>query len=69
MQGGAALLDTRRKADFVARHIPGAVHLEANAQLSNRIGMVLTPEEPIVLMLDDPGDYRRVFFMLARGRV
>ncbi|MBZ0287223.1 MAG: MBL fold metallo-hydrolase, partial [Anaerolineae bacterium] len=35
---GAALLDTRPKADFKARHIPGAVHLEADDQLSNRVG-------------------------------
>lgn len=63
---GAALLDTRSKADFKAKHIPGAVHLEADTQLSNRIGFVLPPDMPIILMLSDAGDYRRVVYSLAR---
>ncbi len=63
---GAALLDTRSKADFKAKHIPGAVHLEANDQLSNRIGFVLPPDVPVILMLTDADDYRRVFYNLAR---
>jgi len=63
---GAALLDTRSKANYVARHIPGGVHLEANHHLSNRVGMVLTAEQPIVLLLDDAAEYRNIFFMLAR---
>ncbi len=63
---GAALLDTRSKAAFKAKHIPGAVHLEADEQLSNRIGFVLSPDMPIILMLADEGDYRRVVYSLAR---
>lgn len=63
---GAALLDTRSKADFKARHIPGAVHLEADAQLSNRVGFVLPPDVPIILMLADPKDYQQVVYSLAR---
>jgi rhodanese-related sulfurtransferase len=63
---GAALLDTRSKADFKAKHIPGAVLLEADTQLSNRIGFVLPPDLPIILMLADPEDYRRVVYRLAR---
>lgn len=63
---GAALLDTRSKADFKTKHIPGAVHLEADTQLSNRIGFVLPPDIPIILMLSDEGDYRRIVYSLAR---
>lgn len=63
---GAALLDTRSKAAYKAKHIPGAVHLEANDQLSNRIGFVLPPDAPIILMLADVSDYRRVVYSLAR---
>ncbi len=63
---GAALLDTRSKANYRAKHIPGAVHLEADDQLSNRIGFVLPPDVPIVLMIDDPTSYRRVVYSLAR---
>ncbi len=63
---GAALLDTRPKADFKAAHIPGAVHLEADDQLSNRIGFVLPPDVPVILMVSDEAAYRRVVYALAR---
>ncbi|MCC6801991.1 MAG: MBL fold metallo-hydrolase [Anaerolineae bacterium] len=63
---GAALLDTRSKAEFKAKHIPGAVHVEADDQLSNRVGFVLPPDVPIVLMLTGAQDYRRVVYSLAR---
>lgn len=63
---GAALLDTRSKAAFKARHIPGAVHLEADDQLSNRVGFVLAPDSPLVLMITDPSDYQQVVYGLAR---
>lgn len=65
-RSGSALLDTRPRAQYAARHIPGAVHLEATTQLSNRVGMLLSPDEPVVLLLDDAADYHDVFFMLAR---
>lgn len=63
---GAALLDLRPKADYKHRHIPGAVHLEADHQLSNRVGFVLPPDTPLVLLLADPADYTRVVYSLAR---
>lgn len=66
LQRGAALLDTRAKQNYVARHIPGAVHLELNDQLSNRVGVLLPPDAQLVLQLDNPDDYTRVAYMLAR---
>lgn len=63
---GVGLLDTRTKAEYVERHIPGAVHLPADDQLSNRIGFVLPPDAPLILLLSDPADYRRVVLSLAR---
>lgn len=65
-QRGAALLDLRSKADYLQAHVPGSVHLEADNQLSNRVGFVLPPDVPLVLLLSDPADYRRVVFSLAR---
>lgn len=65
-QSGAGLLDLRPKTDFRAAHIPGAVHLELDDQLSNRIGFVIPPDVPVVLQLADPLDYRRAVFALAR---
>ena len=68
-QSGAALLDLRDKAAFKAEHVPGAVHLELDDQLSNRIGFVLPPEAPVILLLpegNEAADYRRVVYALAR---
>jgi hydroxyacylglutathione hydrolase len=63
---GAAMLDTRSKQAFVEKHVPGAVHLEADDQLSNKIGFILPPELPIVLLVENEEIYQRVFYSLAR---
>ena len=65
-QNGAGLLDTRSKQDFVRAHIPGAVHIEADSQLSSRVGFVLPPDVPVILMLDDASLYEQVVCALAR---
>ena len=65
-QRGAGLLDTRSKDAYVQAHIPGAVHLEADDQLSNRIGFVFPPDVPIILLLSNPSEYERVVYSLAR---
>jgi glyoxylase-like metal-dependent hydrolase (beta-lactamase superfamily II)/rhodanese-related sulfurtransferase len=65
-QRGAGLLDTRAKEAFVQAHVPGSVHLEADDQLSNRIGFVFPPDVPIILLLSDPPDYQKVVYSLAR---
>lgn len=65
-QRGAGLLDTRSKAEYVQAHVPGSVHLEADDQLSNRIGFVFPPDVPMILLLENPADYKRVIYSLAR---
>jgi len=65
-QRGAGLLDTRSKDDFVRAHVPGSVHLEADEQLSNRIGFVFPPDVPVILLLSDPSAYEKVVYSLAR---
>lgn len=65
-QRGAGLLDTRPKADYVQAHVPGSVHIEADDQLSNRIGFVFPPDVPMILLLNDASDYERVVYSLAR---
>ncbi len=68
-QSGAALLDLRDKASFKANHIPGAVHLELDDQLSNRIGFVLPPDVPVILLLpegSEADDYAHTVYALAR---
>lgn len=65
-QHGAGLLDTRAKDTYVQAHIPGSVHLEANDQLSNRIGFVFPPDVPVILLLSNPSEYEQVLYSLAR---
>ncbi|MCB9457547.1 MAG: MBL fold metallo-hydrolase [Anaerolineaceae bacterium] len=65
-QRGVGLLDTRAKADYKRKHIPGSVHLEADNQLSNSVGYILSPDQPVILLLEDAADYRRVVYSLAR---
>lgn len=65
-QRGAGLLDTRSKGAYVQAHIPGSVHLEADDQLSNRIGFVFPPDAPVVLLLSNPSEYEQVVYSLAR---
>ena len=65
-QRGAGLLDTRPKADYVNAHVPGSFHMEADAQLSNRIGFVFPPDVPMILLLEDASQYEQVVYSLAR---
>ncbi len=65
-QRGAALLDTRSKEAYVALHVPGSVHLEADEQLSNRVGFILPPDLPVILIVENEDAYRRVVYSLAR---
>lgn len=65
-QRGAGLLDTRSKEEYVKKHVPGSVNLEADSQLSNRIGFVFPPDAPLILLLDDVSQYEQVIFGLAR---
>lgn len=65
-QHGTGLLDTRSKDEYVQAHIPGSVHLEADSQLSNRIGFVFPPDVPVILLLSDPSEYEQIVYSLAR---
>lgn len=65
-QQGAGMLDTRSKEEYVKLHVPGAVHLEADDQLSNKISFILPPEVPLVLVVNDEYTFRQVVMSLAR---
>ena len=65
-QRGSGLIDTRSKEEYVQAHIPGSVHLEADDQLSNRIGFVFPPDVPVILLLANSSEYEKVVFSLAR---
>lgn len=63
---GAAMLDTRSKEAFVAKHVQGAVNLPADDQLSNRVGFVLPPDIPLILLVDDAAEYQKAVLSLSR---
>jgi glyoxylase-like metal-dependent hydrolase (beta-lactamase superfamily II)/rhodanese-related sulfurtransferase len=64
---GAALLDTRPKANYVEKHVPGSVNLPIDDdQFSNRVGFVLPAGAPIILLADQEEDYRKAVLALAR---
>jgi hydroxyacylglutathione hydrolase len=65
-QQGAVFIDTRSKEDFGNAHVPGSVHLQADAQLSSRISLLFSSDVPILLLLGDPSQYRPVVYSLAR---
>jgi hydroxyacylglutathione hydrolase len=65
-QRGAALLDSRPKAAFAEKHVPGSVHLALDDQLSNRAGFVLPFGAPVILLLEDEKTYRQAVLSLAR---
>jgi len=65
-QRGAGLLDTRSKEEYVKAHVPGSVHLEADTQLSNRIGFVFPPDAPMILLIEDVSQYEQILYSLAR---
>jgi hydroxyacylglutathione hydrolase len=63
---GAALLDTREKAKYIEEHVSGSINLPADDQLSNRVGFILHPDYPIVVLLNDEREYEQVVYSLAR---
>ena len=51
---GMTVIDTRRTADFAARHVPGTINLPANKNLSTYAGSVLPFDVPYYLICDEP---------------
>src|SRR5262249_47875258 len=66
LQQGAVCLDTRPRAAYLQKHIHGAVSLIPDNNLSTRAGVVLPPNVPLVLLIDDEENYQDVVYSLAR---
>ncbi|MCX2727853.1 MBL fold metallo-hydrolase [Thermomicrobium sp. 4228-Ro] len=63
---GAAVLDVRSPAAFAASHIPGAISVALDGgQFQNRVGLVLPPDRPLVLVVERDEDAHRAVRMLA----
>ena len=47
---GAVVVDTRPAADFTAGHLRGSISVPADGRMAETVGMVVGPEQPIVLV-------------------
>jgi hydroxyacylglutathione hydrolase len=57
LAGDALVVDLRDPAAFALEHIPGSVSIPTGASFGTWLGWVIDPDRPLVLVLDDPGDW------------
>ncbi len=63
---GHAVVDTRSSAAFGSGHIPGAYNLQVSSrEFEQRVGWVVPPELPILLVADDAAAARRAQHKMA----
>lgn len=49
---GAVVLDTRGPVDFAAGHLRGSVNVGADGRMAETVGMVVKPDQPIIVVAD-----------------
>lgn len=54
---GATIIDTRDTASFGGFHVPGSINIGFEKQMANWIGMVINPQDDLLLIVDDRGKY------------
>jgi hydroxyacylglutathione hydrolase len=57
LAGGALLLDLRSPAAHAVAHAPGSLSIPLSPSFGTWLGWVVEPDRPLVLILDDPGDW------------
>lgn len=63
---GQLVLDTRDEDDFGAGHIPGAYNVQVTSgQFEQRVGWVLPPDEPFILVAEDKGAAQKALHKLT----
>jgi glyoxylase-like metal-dependent hydrolase (beta-lactamase superfamily II)/rhodanese-related sulfurtransferase len=63
---GALVLDVRSPEAFGGGHIPGALNVDLHGgQFGNRASWVITPDKPVVLVLETPDDLHKAVARLA----
>lgn len=66
IEEGAIVLDVRSPAAFAASHIPASIAVALDGgQFQNRVGLVVAPDRPLVLVVERDEDARRAVQMLA----
>ena len=63
---GALVLDTRDTAAFGGVHIPGSINIGFAKQTANWIGMVIDPDEKLILIVSDEKAYEAMTVHLHR---
>jgi glyoxylase-like metal-dependent hydrolase (beta-lactamase superfamily II)/rhodanese-related sulfurtransferase len=53
----AWILDTRSRFEFAKKHIPGSLNIELNSSFGTYAGWLLPFDDPLVLVLPDPGEH------------
>lgn len=53
LAAGAVVLDTRTPTDFAAGHLIGSINVGADGRMAETVGMVLDPEQRVVLLSPD----------------
>ena len=62
----AVVVDTRSTAAYAAGHLPGAYHVHlTNAEFEQRVGWLVPPDRPILLVLERSADLARALHALA----
>ncbi|RPI26803.1 MAG: MBL fold metallo-hydrolase [Acidobacteria bacterium] len=62
----ALLIDTRSMLSFGGGHIPGVLNIGARPLLSVWAGWLLPPDKPLLLVLEDDNELRRVLSLFVR---
>jgi hydroxyacylglutathione hydrolase len=63
---GAVVLDTRANTAFGGAHIPGAFNVPLGAMLATWVGWLVSPDAPLVLVLERDDDWATVTTTLQR---
>lgn len=53
--GGAVVLDARSAQDFSTAHLAGSVSVPADGRMAETVGMVLSPQDRVVIIADEGG--------------
>ena len=57
LTAGALIVDARSAAAHAAAHPPGAIAIPAGSSFGTWLGWVIDPDQPVILILDDPADW------------
>ena len=65
LAAGAVVHDARPALDFAAGHLAGAISVPHDGRMSETVGMVIAPDQPVIVMAPD-GEEQAVAMRLAR---